>query len=142
MLLCWIRLILKDYFLSSLGSVLTLGCSFSSLIPALISHLIFTLMQSHLQFYGSPSNLNFCWNLGFFLGFSLTLQILTGLLLALHFTPDISFAFYSIMHIIREVYFGFTFRYIHSCGASLTFAFVFCHLARAFYYLWLSFKPV
>jgi ubiquinol-cytochrome c reductase cytochrome b subunit len=62
------------------------------------------------------------------------LQILTGILLGLHFIPDVSCAYYSVMHIYREVYFGWSFRYTHSSGASVIFLLIYIHLGRALYY--------
>ena len=62
------------------------------------------------------------------------LQILTGILLGLHYTSEMNYAYYSVMHIIREVYFGWCFRYIHSSGASFIFIFIFLHIGRALYY--------
>ena len=62
------------------------------------------------------------------------LQILTGILLGLHYTPDINSAYYSLMHILREVYFGWSFRYLHSSGASFLFLLIFLHLGRALIY--------
>jgi len=74
------------------------------------------------------------WNQGFLLGLFMVIQILTGILLGLHYTPSINSAYYSVMHILREVYFGWSFRYMHSSGASFLFLLIFLHLGRALYY--------
>merc|ERR1711981_340932 len=62
------------------------------------------------------------------------LQIVTGILLGLHYTSDLSSSYYSILFLIREVYYGWLLRYVHSSGASFVFLFQFIHLGRALYY--------
>merc|ERR1712228_202416 len=74
------------------------------------------------------------WNIGFLLGISIVLQLITGILLSLHYTPHINYSYYSIMYIIREVYYGWSLRYIHSNGASFLFAVLFIHVGRGLYY--------
>jgi len=92
------------------------------------------LLKSHLKSYPSPKSINLLWNLGFLIGVTMFLQILTGILLGLHYTPDINSAYSSVMHILREVYFGWTFRGAHACGASILHIFIYLHLGRALYY--------
>ena len=93
-------------------------------------HYLF-LIKSHLQSYPCPNNINSFWNIGFLLGISIVLQLITGILLALHYTPDINYSYYSI---IREVYYGWSLRYIHSNGASFVFIVLFIHIGRGLYY--------
>merc|ERR1712007_417359 len=113
-----------------------LSTSFMSLSPSdsniLVSFVL--LMKSHLQSYPCPLQINFFWNLGFLLGITITLQIVTGIFLALHYTSDISGAYFSIFFIIREVFFGWSLRYLHSSGASFVFLFVFLHIGRGMFY--------
>merc|ERR1712227_57655 len=71
---------------------------------------------------------------GFLLGITILLQMVTGILLSLHYTSDINSAYYSVMHIIREVYYGWGLRFIHSSGASFVFLVLFIHVARAISY--------
>jgi len=92
------------------------------------------LMKSHLQSYPCPIQINFFWNLGFLLAVAIILQIVTGILLALHYTSDLSTAYFSVYFIIREVYYGWLLRYVHSSGASFVFLFTFIHLGRAIFY--------
>merc|ERR1711998_327655 len=73
-------------------------------------------------------------NQGFLLGMTIMLQILTGILLALYYTSEINSAYYSVIHIIREIYYGWCLRYVHSSGASFVFLLVFLHLGRALIY--------
>merc|ERR1712113_1143245 len=92
------------------------------------------LMKSHLQSYPCPLQINFFWNFGFLLGVAIILQIITGILLSLHYTSDISGAYFSIFFIIREVFYGWSLRYFHSSGASFVFLFLFLHLGRGMFY--------
>merc|ERR1712023_368688 len=89
------------------------------------------LMKSHLGSYPCPLNLNYFWNLGFLLLVAIILQIITGILLSLHYTSDIHSAYYSVIHIIREIYYGWCLRFLHSSGASFVFLVLFIHVARA-----------
>merc|ERR1711874_63455 len=92
------------------------------------------LMKSHLQSYPCPLQINFFWNLGFLLAVAIILQIVTGIFLALHYTSDLSSAYCSVFFLIREVYYGWCLRYLHSSGASFVFLFQFLHLGRAMFY--------
>lgn len=89
---------------------------------------------SHLYYYPVPSNLNYFWGFGSILGGLLIVQILTGLLLTVHYIPDINLAFYSIEFIMRNVQNGWLIRYMHSSGASFLFILLYCHILRAIYY--------
>merc|ERR1739838_981307 len=92
------------------------------------------LMKSHLQSYPCPLQINFFWNLGFLLAVAIILQIVTGIFLALHYTSDLHSAYFSVFFLIREVYYGWSLRYVHSSGASFVFLFLFLHLGRAIFY--------
>src|ERR1700728_521029 len=81
-----------------------------------------------------PSNLSYLWNLGSLLGFCLVIQIMTGILLAMHYTPHVELAFLSVEHVMRDVSNGWLLRYGHSNGASLLFLLVYGHIARGMYY--------
>ena len=63
-------------------------------------------MKSHLQSYPCPIVLNSFWNLGFLLGITILLQIITGILLALHYTSELNSAYSSVFFFIREIYYG------------------------------------
>ena len=92
---------------------------------------ILTQVKSHLQTYPCPTNINFLWNFGFLAGVTFFLQIFTGLLLASRYTAELSHAFLSVQHIVREVVFGWQFRFFHATGASLVFVCLFMHMMRA-----------
>nr|ATN42221.1 cytochrome b [Macaca fascicularis] len=82
----------------------------------------------------TPPNLSMWWNFGSLLTACLTLQIITGLLLAMHYSPDTSSAFSSIAHITRDVNYGWVTRYLHANGASMLFICLFLHIGRGLYY--------
>ena len=92
------------------------------------------LMKSHLQSYPCPLQINSFWNLGFLLGIAIILQIITGIFLGLHYTSDLNSAYSSIFFFIREIFYGWCLRYLHSSGASFVFLFLFLHLGRAISY--------
>lgn len=68
--------------------------------------------------YPSPVNLSYLWNFGVYAMLCLGIQIITGITLAMHYTPEISVAFFSVEHLMREVDYGYILRYIHANGAS------------------------
>lgn len=84
--------------------------------------------------YPSPSNLSYVWSFGIFALVCLGIQIVTGLFLAMHYSPDVNLAFGSVEHIMRDVNYGWLIRYTHANGASLFFAVVYIHLFRGLYY--------
>ena len=92
------------------------------------------LIKSHLQSYPCPLQINSFWNLGFLLGITIILQIITGIFLGLHYTSDLNSAYSSLFFLIREIFYGWCLRYLHSSGASFVFLFLFLHLARAISY--------
>lgn len=81
-----------------------------------------------------PSNINYLFNFGSLLVLVLVIQILTGVFLAMHYTPNIDYAFNSVEHIMRDVNYGWLVRYSHSNGASFFFICVYIHIARGLYY--------
>ena len=82
----------------------------------------------------TPKNLNWMWIWGIVLTFVLALQIVTGVVLAMHYTPNVDMAFGSVEHIMRDVNGGVMLRYLHANGASLFFFAVYCHIFRGLYY--------
>lgn len=96
---------------------------------------IFTLIDHSLGTkYPSPKNLNYWWNFGSLAGFLLVVQLITGIILAMHYNPSASGAFESVEHIMRDVNYGWLMRYIHANGSSLFFAVVYIHIFRGLYY--------
>ncbi len=84
--------------------------------------------------FPTPKNLNWMWIWGIILTFCLVLQIATGVVLAMHYTPSTADAFASVEHIMRDVRGGAMLRYLHANGASLFFAAVYLHIFRSLYY--------
>ena len=82
----------------------------------------------------TPKNLNWMWIWGIVLMFCLILQIVTGIVLVMHYTPHADMAFASVEHIMRNVNGGFMLRYLHQNGAMLFFAAVYIHIFRGLYY--------
>nr|YP_008758432.2 cytochrome b [Chlamydoselachus anguineus]ANN44617.1 cytochrome b [Chlamydoselachus anguineus] len=82
----------------------------------------------------APSNISIWWNFGSLMSLCLMIQIITGLFLAMHYTSDISMAFSSVVHICRDVNYGWFIRNIHANGASLFFICIYFHIARGLYY--------
>ena len=84
--------------------------------------------------YEVPRNLNYFWNFGFLAGLCLMIQIVTGVVLAMHYAPNTLVAFDSTEHIMRDVNWGWLMRYAHANGASAFFVVVYMHIFRGFYY--------
>jgi ubiquinol-cytochrome c reductase cytochrome b subunit len=84
--------------------------------------------------YPVPRNLNYMWNFGVLAGVCLMLQIVTGVILAMHYAPDADIAFFSTEHIMRDVNWGWLMRYAHANGASAFFVVIYLHIFRGFYY--------
>lgn len=84
--------------------------------------------------YPTPSNLSYFWNFGFLALVCLVFQIITGIILAMHYTPHVDLAFLSVEHIMRDVNYGYFLRYAHSNGASAFFFIVYLHLLKGLYF--------
>ncbi|BEV10452.1 cytochrome b N-terminal domain-containing protein [Asticcacaulis sp. DW145] len=84
--------------------------------------------------YPTPRNLNYWWTFGGILSVCLMIQIVTGIILAMHYTPHIDLAFNSVERIMRDVNYGWLIRYVHANGASMFFFAVFIHMFRGLYY--------
>jgi len=95
---------------------------------------IFGLMHSSFVAYPTPRNLNYWWTFGAILSMMLGLQILTGVILAMHYTPEATMAFRSVESIVRDVNYGWLLRNMHASGASMFFLAVYIHMFRGLYY--------
>ena len=93
---------------------------------------ILAVVSNHLVDY--PTSLNWMWIWGIVLTFCLALQIITGIILVMHYTPHVDLAFDSVEHIMRDVNGGWAFRYLHANGASLFFIAVYAHIFRGLFY--------
>jgi ubiquinol-cytochrome c reductase cytochrome b/c1 subunit len=95
---------------------------------------ILGLAHSSFVSYPTPRNLNYWWTFGGILTFMLAAQIVTGVILAMHYTPHVDMAFRSVELIVRDVNYGWLLRYLHSNGASMFFIAVYIHMFRGLYY--------
>jgi ubiquinol-cytochrome c reductase cytochrome b/c1 subunit len=95
---------------------------------------IIGLVHSSFVAFPVPRNLNYMWTFGAILMAMLVLQIVTGIVLAMHYTPHADLAFASVEHIMRDVHYGWLMRYLHANGASLFFVAVYIHMFKGMYY--------
>ena len=95
---------------------------------------IASLIHSSFIAFPVPRNLNYWWTFGGILAFLLGAQIVTGIILVMHYTPHADMAFNSVEHIMRDVNYGWLIRYLHSNGASMFFVAVYIHMFRGMYY--------
>lgn len=91
-------------------------------------------LREHMERYPTAINLNYFWSFGSLAGVFLVIQLLTGIFLAMHYTPHTTMAFYSVEHIMRDVKYGWLIRYMHSNGASFFFIMVYAHMMRGIYF--------
>ena len=92
------------------------------------------LIHSSFVVYPVPRNLNYWWTFGGILAFMLGVQIVTGIVLAMHYTPQVDMAFNSVENIMRDVNYGWLLRYLHANGASMFFLAAYIHMFRGMYY--------
>src|SRR5215216_3060596 len=95
---------------------------------------VVSLVHSSFVAYPTPRNLNYWWTFGGILTFMLVAQIVTGIVLAMHYTPHVDFAFLSVEGIMRDVNYGWLLRYLHANGASMFFLAAYVHMFRGMYY--------
>nr|AII98213.1 cytochrome b [Lepilemur mustelinus] len=98
------------------------------------NHSLMKIINNSLIDLPTPPNISSLWNFGSLLGACLTIQITTGLFLAMHYTADTTTAFSSVAHICRDVNYGWVIRYLHANGASMFFLCLFIHVGRGLYY--------
>jgi ubiquinol-cytochrome c reductase cytochrome b subunit len=98
------------------------------------SNPVLTILNSYLVDSPQPSTLSYLWNFGSLLGLSLVAQIVTGILLAMHYAGTAELAFNSVEHIMRDVNEGWMLRYSHANMASFFFIAVYLHISRGLYY--------
>jgi len=99
-----------------------------------INNLPLQIVNEYIVDSPAPSNLNYMWNFGSLLGLNLVILIISGISLAMHYTPSMDLAFLSVEHIMRDVNNGWIIRYIHQNGAAFFFILVYIHIARGLYY--------
>jgi len=92
------------------------------------------VLNNHLNVYPTPMNLSYAYNFGSLAGLLLASQIITGILLAMHYVGHVDLAFNSVIHLMNDVPSGMILRYAHANGASLFFIVVYIHILRGVYY--------
>jgi len=95
---------------------------------------IFSAIEHTAYEYPTPKNLNYFWNFGSLAGVTLIIMIISGIWLAMQYTPHVNYAFDSVERIMRDVNGGWFLRYLHMNGASMFFIAVYIHMARGLYY--------
>lgn len=95
---------------------------------------VFSFLQHSAIEYPTPKNINYWWNFGSLAGFMLVVMLMTGIFLAMNYTPNALLAFDSVERIVRDVNYGWLLRYLHMNGASLFFIVVYIHIFRNLYY--------
>lgn len=103
-------------------------------VKLLKSHPLLSIFNSYVIDSPQPANISYYWNYGSLLAICLIIQIITGITLAMHYTPNIDLAFISVEHIVRDVNYGWLIRYIHANTASFFFLFIYIHMSRGLYY--------
>jgi len=98
------------------------------------SHPLLRLVNAYLIDAPTPANISYLWNFGSLLALCLIIQIVTGVTLAMHYTPSVAEAFNSVEHIMRDVNNGWLVRYLHANTASAFFFLVYLHIGRGLYY--------
>jgi quinol-cytochrome oxidoreductase complex cytochrome b subunit len=100
----------------------------------LTKNYILSIISNHVVFYPAPISLSYAWSFGSLAGITLGIQMASGLLLSMHYTPNIKLAFLSVEYIMRDVPNGWLIRYIHANGASMFFIVTYAHICRGLYY--------
>jgi ubiquinol-cytochrome c reductase cytochrome b subunit len=98
------------------------------------SNPLLRILNSYLIDAPTPANISYLWNFGSLLGLCLVIQIITGVTLAMHYTPTVLEAFNSVEHIMRDVNNGWLVRYLHANTASAFFFIMYLHIGRGLYY--------
>ena len=110
----------QNYNINKLSNIFSIASFISTNIRWNINYLL-AFVDNHIIHYPTPINLNYAWSFGSTAGICLVIQIISGIFLAMHYTPHIDLAFSSVEHIMRDVKHGWLIRYIHANGASMFF---------------------
>jgi len=95
---------------------------------------VLSVVEKMLGTYMCPTIISYWWSFGSLAAICLGVQLVTGIILAMHYTPHIDYAFLSVEHIMRDVNYGWLLRYLHANGASMFFIVVYLHIFRGIYY--------
>lgn len=137
------RLILKKFVIFCndviAKEILLIIYKFKSILPLNVPRIltkgyILSIISNHVVFYPAPIAISYAWSFGSLAGITLSIQIVSGILLSMHYTPNINLAFLSVEYIMRDVPNGWLIRYIHANGASMFFIVTYGHICRGLYY--------
>jgi quinol-cytochrome oxidoreductase complex cytochrome b subunit len=103
-------------------------------LPRITKSYFFAFIANHLIYYPTPISLTYAWSFGSLAGICLVIQMVSGIFLSMHYSPNIELAFSSVEYIMRDVPNGWLVRYIHANGASMFFIVVYLHIFRGLYY--------
>ena len=125
--------------ISIIRSILLFINKTKSLLPLNLAKInknyLVALIDSHIIFITpTPVTLTYAWSFGSLAGICLVIQMISGIFLAMHYTPNIDLAFNSVEYIMRDLKNGWLIRYIHANGASMFFIVVYSHICRRLYY--------
>ncbi len=95
---------------------------------------VLSFIKSHIISYPTPTSITYFWSFGALAGICFGCQVVSGVLLAMHYSPHVDFAFNSVEHMMRDVNYGWFLRYLHANGASMFFIAVYTHIFRGIYY--------
>lgn len=98
------------------------------------SNVLINIINKALVDLPAPNNISIWWNYGSLLGIIIAIQLITGLILSIHYVGEINLAFFSVFHIERDVNNGWLIRMLHANGASMFFLFIYIHIGRGIYY--------
>jgi quinol-cytochrome oxidoreductase complex cytochrome b subunit len=116
------------FFKTILTNVYNLKKFFPLNFSRINTNYLFAFLDSHVVHYPTPITLTYAWSFGSLAGFCLIIQLISGIFLAMHYTPNIEIAFNSVEYIVRDVPNGWLIRYIHANGASMFFVVVYIHI--------------
>nr|DBA07048.1 TPA_asm: cytochrome b [Neodiprion lecontei] len=111
------------------------------MLPLRLKNSLLKIMNGSLVDLPTPSNITTMWNFGSLLGLCLVTQLITGIFLAMHYTPNIQMAFDSIIHIYRDINNGWMIKNLHANGASMFFICMYLHIGRGMFFGSFNFKP-
>lgn len=134
MLLLFLAVFRLLLFIFSVGVIRVIIVMKFFFIKFFRNRIISNFIYEFAVLYPTPSNLSYFWNFGFLALMCLVFQIITGVILAMHYTPHVDLAFLSVEHIMRDVNYGYLLRYSHANGASVFFFIVYLHILKGIYY--------
>lgn len=104
------------------------------MVQIISTHPVLKIINRSLRDLPSPRSIHILWNFGSLLGICLSIQLITGLFLAMHYSADSEISFYTVRHLRRDVNLGWLLRIAHANGARVFFICVYLHMARGIFF--------